>query len=235
MGASFAHPDYRILANDLTTTSVPLTSTAPRAMPPLALRNVAEDHYDVLAPVNGGVAVAHYAPASGTPRVASVYRASATVRTLLDGWDLPRLSAGAPGYSSFYRNWMMLTSKDALQFCARNGAIVDVPRAVAGPGPAVAELAVRSNPTRLGSSHLVLTMKTAARCRVVVFDALGRTIRRLADARFEAGVHGLDWDGRDDGGSIVSPGVYFVAVQGESSGERLAFARLVLLPSARMN
>jgi flagellar hook assembly protein FlgD len=51
-----------------------------------------------------------------------------------------------------------------------------------------------------------------------------RTI--LAGARYDAGAHHVDWDGRDDSGRNVASGVYFLRVQ---AGDRQATRKLVIL------
>jgi hypothetical protein len=48
---------------------------------------------------------------------------------------------------------------------------------------------------------------------VRIFNALGQEIRRLEDKQYEAGVHSVRWDGRDDGGNAVSSGVYLFQLQ----------------------
>jgi hypothetical protein len=45
-----------------------------------------------------------------------------------------------------------------------------------------------------------------------VFDAGGARIRRLAGSDYDAGLHPLLWDGRDDQGRVRSAGVYFIRV-----------------------
>lgn len=59
-----------------------------------------------------------------------------------------------------------------------------------------------------------------------VFDAAGRRVRRILSAHLPAGEHQRGWDGRDDGGSAVSAGVYFVQLQ---TGAQLSTRRLVKL------
>ncbi len=48
--------------------------------------------------------------------------------------------------------------------------------------------------------------------RLCVFDVAGRRIRRLANDRFPPGEHRLGWDGTDDWGSVVTPGVYYLCL-----------------------
>lgn len=52
----------------------------------------------------------------------------------------------------------------------------------------------------------------AASARVAIYDASGRLVRRVADGRYPAGSHTASWDGRDDQGSPVPSGVYFLRV-----------------------
>jgi flagellar hook assembly protein FlgD len=49
--------------------------------------------------------------------------------------------------------------------------------------------------------------------QVVVFDLLGREIRRLVDARQEPGYYEVVWDGKDEQGRAVPSGVYFVRLR----------------------
>jgi hypothetical protein len=49
----------------------------------------------------------------------------------------------------------------------------------------------------------------AAEASLSVYDSRGRLVRRLMEGRIEAGVHAIDWDGRDQGGRHQAAGVYF--------------------------
>jgi len=55
----------------------------------------------------------------------------------------------------------------------------------------------------------------------------GRTVRRLAAARLEAGVHAFEWDGRDDGGRALGSGVYFA--KASAAGQPEQTRKLVLM------
>jgi hypothetical protein len=57
--------------------------------------------------------------------------------------------------------------------------------------------------------------------RLEIFDAAGRVVRTLVDATQQEGVYTVSWDGRDNPGERVEPGVYFYRVQtGASSDSR---------------
>jgi len=47
-----------------------------------------------------------------------------------------------------------------------------------------------------------------------VLDLAGRVVRTLADSRFGAGRHAIEWDGRDEGGRPAAPGLYLVRLSG---------------------
>jgi len=59
-----------------------------------------------------------------------------------------------------------------------------------------------------------------------VFDLAGRVIRTLVNAQKQPGYHTAYWDGRDDFGKKVTPGVYFYRID---AGNFTATKKLVLL------
>ncbi len=69
-------------------------------------------------------------------------------------------------------------------------------------------LRARPNPFR-ASTVFAFDLPTAAPVRLDVFDAAGRRVRSLARGERSAGAHEVTWDGRNNGGTKVGPGVYF--------------------------
>jgi ligand-binding sensor domain-containing protein len=63
--------------------------------------------------------------------------------------------------------------------------------------------------------------------RVSVFNRAGKLVRRVFDARLQAGDNLVRWNGRDQNGDIVEDGIYLVAVEarGETSVRTLAVVR----------
>jgi len=58
-----------------------------------------------------------------------------------------------------------------------------------------------------------------------VFDIQGRLVAHLADEAYGAGRHSVAWDGRADGGSYLTPGLYFLRLE---SGGRESVRKIVL-------
>jgi flagellar hook assembly protein FlgD len=56
---------------------------------------------------------------------------------------------------------------------------------------------------------------------LLLFDVTGRLVRTIREERLEPGRYAPQWDGCDQAGKSVSPGVYFVKlVSGEFSSTR---------------
>jgi flagellar hook assembly protein FlgD len=82
------------------------------------------------------------------------------------------------------------------------------------------------NPFR-GAIALRFQLAQAGAVNVEVFDAQGRRVRGVASGLRSAGASSLSWDGRDDTGTRVAAGTYFVRVAARLE-ERTV--RVVLLP-----
>lgn len=81
-------------------------------------------------------------------------------------------------------------------------------------GPVLVErLFTAPNPFR-GETGVWLDLRTARNVDVAVFDVTGRRVRRLYRGPAEPGHHRYVWDGADDNGRLVGPGVYVVQVLG---------------------
>ena len=73
----------------------------------------------------------------------------------------------------------------------------------------VALSAGRPNPFGRGTVA-ELALPRASTVFLEVLDVTGRRVRLLSDERFDAGVHRMEWDGRDSYGRDVANGVYFL-------------------------
>jgi hypothetical protein len=59
-----------------------------------------------------------------------------------------------------------------------------------------------------------------------IFDPSGRLVRVVFEAMLEAGAHNASWDGRDDRGDAVAPGIYFYRLD---AGDFSQSRKLILL------
>ncbi len=113
-------------------------------------------------------------------------------------------------------------ASDSMVVTVANGyAGLDGTDAGAGPSSPMRIVleAPQPNPTR-GFSELAFELPSAQRLEAVVLDLGGRQVRRLAGGWQAAGAHRLSWDGRDELGRKVTPGVYFYRLVGEDDTRR---------------
>jgi hypothetical protein len=84
----------------------------------------------------------------------------------------------------------------------------------------------RPNPTA-SETAIDFETATAGRTRLSIFDVSGRRIRTLVDEHRPAGRHDAVWDGRNDNGVLVAPGVYFYQLEldGQTTGRRMVRLR----------
>lgn len=107
-------------------------------------------------------------------------------------------------------------------------ALVQTPTAVEG-GPAEPGrfLLEPSEPNPFSATTAVpFTLPRPARVRLAIVDAGGRVVRVLEDANLPAGRQVRAWNGRDRGGALVPPGVYFAVAL---AGSQRAVSRITRL------
>lgn len=133
--------------------------------------------------------------------------ASTTVRFLTWNFDL-------------FVNPALASGRDTCSVLLNCGAL-----SVPGEDLALSFAAPHPNPAH-GRVQLQYTLPAAARVRLAVFTAAGRRVRVLRDDQTAAGVHAVLWDGHDDGGAPLAPGLYWARF--EAGGQRLSRAITLL-------
>jgi hypothetical protein len=130
--------------------------------------------------------------------------------------------ADAAGAPAFYK----LTAIDA--HGNESPAALVQPTGTLGVGGGDARVfflaAPQPNPARSGTT-LRYGLASPARVRLALYDAAGRLVRMLADGPREAGEQAVRWDGRDDGGRAIAPGLYLARL---SAGAQTITRRLVV-------
>ena len=79
-------------------------------------------------------------------------------------------------------------------------------------------------------TRVAFTLPQPTRARIVVYNALGQSVRILLSSDMAAGRHELTWDGRNDRGIGLASGVYFYRLYAK---DRVRSRSLVLLRCAR--
>lgn len=114
-------------------------------------------------------------------------------------------------------------------FGARLGVDQTAPEQTGPPPQSAVPIRVQPNPYRPGASAARVAYGVLQRgpARLVVYDALGRAVRTLIDdGDHPAGEFVTEWDGRGDGGSPLSAGVYVLHLR-TPSGETSRATTLV--------
>lgn len=96
-------------------------------------------------------------------------------------------------------------------FTILKGTALDVGDGTRPRGPIAIEPGA-PNPSA-NDTRIAFAMPAPGPARVSVLDVRGRRVRGLTEGTRSAGRHELVWDGRDDGGNPVAPGVYFVLLE----------------------
>ncbi len=79
--------------------------------------------------------------------------------------------------------------------------------------PSLAFAAPTPNPMR-GAATFTLVLGTRGPLRVGLYDVQGRLVRTLRDGESPAGEQRITWDGRDEHGARVAPGLYLARAEG---------------------
>jgi hypothetical protein len=141
----------------------------------------------------------------------------------------PRLVGAAPGGTGGvalfgdYVCWSMQAGilRLAPVQCATATGVASFPEPAlppafcAVPNPATGETALR------------FTLSRGSEVAAAVYDVRGRQVRRLSGGFMEAGARALRWDGCDEGGRMVAPGVHLIRAwaAGETRTARVVVAR----------
>jgi subtilisin-like proprotein convertase family protein len=93
--------------------------------------------------------------------------------------------------------------------------------------PDVAWLAPgQPNPLGASGTTIRFALPASVPARLAVYDVTGRLVRTLVDRALPAGPHRVVWDGRDQHGAAVRPGVYLYRLR---AGSFAAARRLVVI------
>ncbi|MBI5709246.1 MAG: choice-of-anchor D domain-containing protein [Candidatus Eisenbacteria bacterium] len=151
-------------------------------------------------------------------------------------WNVQFADAGATADSTYQATLTFTSADEPLPGAAAQPDVSYILRArltggavaVGGtPLPTATRLYPPMPNPLIGSSLVRFDLARAASVRLEVFDLTGRRVTDLASRAFEPGRYNLRWDGRDDAGSAVGPGLYFVRLS--AAGLAAQTARLAVV------
>ncbi|MFC1526849.1 FlgD immunoglobulin-like domain containing protein [Candidatus Latescibacterota bacterium] len=102
-------------------------------------------------------------------------------------------------YGAFHLDEVLVLKGDPVTAVVESGEGTSVPIVSLGPcypNPFNAEIAVP------------FALPTSGPVELVVYDILGRRVRKLADGPQSPGLHAVTWDGRDEEGRQLATGIY---------------------------
>jgi hypothetical protein len=105
-------------------------------------------------------------------------------------------------------------------------AYVKVNKKATGAG-AVALLNASPNPFN-PVTKINFQVTKAGNYAVKVYNVHGAVVKSLANGKFEAGMHTVGWDGRNDAGSKSASGVYYAKVHSDTGADESNSIRLVM-------
>jgi hypothetical protein len=62
------------------------------------------------------------------------------------------------------------------------------------------------------STKISFSLETPGHIKIIIYDNLGRKVRKLADSYFPSGSNTVTWDGRDEEGNNLPSGVYYYSL-----------------------
>ncbi|NOY79224.1 MAG: T9SS type A sorting domain-containing protein [Calditrichaeota bacterium] len=76
------------------------------------------------------------------------------------------------------------------------------------------------------STKITFGLPSSEQTTLAIYNLLGAKVRLLAQGKFSAGYHSIVWDGRDDRGRVVGPGIYLYRLQ---SGSRILVNKMIFM------
>jgi hypothetical protein len=109
-------------------------------------------------------------------------------------------------------------AEDCVKLAVATIAELAVPHLTSGvPHVGDAEFVTSASPNPFETStRISFALARPGRVRITVYDVEGRVIRSLSDGMLPAGRQQFVWEGDDDAGRRVSPGIYFANVEAEA-------------------
>jgi len=146
----------------------------------------------------------------------TLYLMSPEDEMVFEGLHEPRAEVDLddlPPHQTYYWSVDVTDGHSIRRSVDRFQLMLDQPTATENPAE-VPELRLHVYPNPFHeTATLRITLPEPTDIIVQVYDLMGRAVRKLAAGRMVAGDHAMQWDGRNDSGIAVAPGLYVYRVQ----------------------
>lgn len=167
-------------------------------------------------------------PSSETGYFANISGSNQSIFKTIDGGETwisldPPTSSDILSINFFTEDEGVIVGENAIIFKTLTGGIVGLPDPVIKP---LQESKWRCHPNPFSNHvNIISTEDFQGDIFIRIFDCMGRSARHHSGSSAISGQPFFDWDGTDDYGNPVSPGIYFICINYNSSEETLKIVK----------
>jgi hypothetical protein len=190
---------------------------------------------DYIRFVNGSPLLLSYDGQDNSTFSLQLLKLDETLPTTVEDAPLDSLQAGEfqiPGFGTSYDTLIAvsanITSTGGKQYAYSTGTLASIATGDLPPHD-VGSIQIFGNRPNPFSTQTTLLFSLPERqyAKLAVYDASGRLVKELLSGETDAGYTGVTWDGLDESGTPVAPGVFYsrLEVRGKSRSRRMVLIR----------
>ena len=78
-----------------------------------------------------------------------------------------------------------------------------------------------------GNTQIDFQLPETTKLNIVIYNAIGQSVKNIPSSEYQPGKYTFNWNGKDDNGSMVSSGIYFISFESkfDTSVKKIAVIR----------
>ena len=78
-----------------------------------------------------------------------------------------------------------------------------------------------------GKTQIDFQLPETTKLNIVIYNAIGQSVKNIPSSEYQPGKYTFNWNGKDDNGSMVSSGIYFISFESkfDTSVKKIAVIR----------
>jgi hypothetical protein len=78
-----------------------------------------------------------------------------------------------------------------------------------------------------GNTQIDFQLPETTKLKIVIYNAIGQSVKNIPSSEYQPGKYTFNWNGKDDNGSMVSSGIYFISFESkfDTSVKKIAVIR----------